>query len=472
MRFLTLRVRTFLFMILNLLLAFLLTGAFSFYHFKKETKEYHNERFERKERAIISHIEYVVSGKDSLIQTVDMLRNSLIKRINEIGSIHKLDIGIYLSNGELITKSILQKENNAVLPNRLTVLQVDNYTSSIGRQVKEYEGNLLVSTREIVLSEDQHSLIVRTLYHVDNSIKPKGQIDFLKQLVYVYLFLLLLGILLAFILSNYISQNMKRVIEQLKKVRLNKSNEKLDWRFNDEIGELIQQYNVMVDKLEQTAVELATTERESAWKEMAQQVAHEIKNPLTPMRLTLQMMERVKDVAEVQEMASNLLDEIENLTHIAEAFSRFAQMPKLKLERLDISYQTNRAVALYLDRGVSFESSGPVYTKIDKEQWSRILHNLVTNAIQSIPKNRKAEVNVRVDSRDDQIFIRVKDNGEGIPDYMQERVFEPNFTTKNSGMGLGLAMVKNLIENLGGVIRFNTSAKGTEFIIELPIIRD
>ena len=251
MRFLTLRVRTFLFMILNLLLAFLLTGAFSFYHFKKETKEYHNERFERKERAIISHIEYVVSGKDSLIQTVDMLRNSLIKRINEIGSIHKLDIGIYLSNGELITKSILQKENNTVLPNRLTVLQVDNYTSSIGRQVKEYEGNLLVSTREIVLSDDQHSLIVRTLYHVDNSIKPKGQIDFLKQLVYVYLFLLLLGILLAFILSNYISQNMKRVIEQLKKVRLNKSNEKLDWRFNDEIGELIQQYNVMVDKLEQ-----------------------------------------------------------------------------------------------------------------------------------------------------------------------------------------------------------------------------
>ena len=313
MRFLTLRVRTFLFMILNLLLAFLLTGAFSFYHFKKETKEYHNERFERKERAIISHIEYVVSGKDSLVQTVDMLRNSLVKRINEIGSIHKLDIGIYLSNGELIAKSILQKENNAVLPNRLTYYKWINYTSSIGRQVTEYEGNLLVSTREIVLSEDQHSLIVRTLYHVDNSIKPKGQLDFLKQLVYVYLFLLLLGILLAFILSNYISQNMKRVIEQLKKVRLNKSNEKLDWRFNDEIGELIQQYNVMVDKLEQTAVELATTERESAWKEMAQQVAHEIKNPLTPMRLTLQMMERVKDVAEVQEMASNLLDEIENL---------------------------------------------------------------------------------------------------------------------------------------------------------------
>ena len=472
MRFLTLRVRTFLFMLLNLLLAFLLTGAFSFYHFKKETKEYHNERFERKERAIISHIEYVVSGKDSLVQTIDALKEVLGDRINEIGSIHKLDIGIYNPKGELLAKSILQSENIGVLQNRLTPAQLDKSESSTIREVAELGGNLLVSTRAIALSSNQVGLIVKTLYRVDNSTIPEGEIDFLKQLVYVYLFLLLLGILLAFILSNYISQNMKRVIEQLKKVRLNKSNEKLDWRFNDEIGELIQQYNVMVDKLEQTAVELATTERESAWKEMAQQVAHEIKNPLTPMRLTLQMMEREKDVEEVREMASNLLEEIENLTHIAEAFSRFAQMPSLKLERFDISYQTNRAVALYSDRGVSFDSSGPVYAKIDKEQWSRIMHNLVKNAIQSVPENRKAEINVRVDSHINQVLICVKDNGEGIPEYMQERVFEPNFTTKNSGMGLGLAMVKNLIENLGGTIRFNTSPKGTEFIIELPIITD
>ena len=195
-----------------------------------------------------------------------------------------------------------------MLQNRLTHAQLDKSESSTIREVAELGGNLLVSTRAIALSENQEGLIVKTLYRVDNSTIPEGEIDFLKQLVYVYLFLLLLGVLLAFILSNYISQNMKRVIEQLKKVRLNKSNEKLDWRFNDEIGELIQQYNVMVDKLEQTAVELATTERESAWKEMAQQVAHEIKNPLTPMRLTLQMMEREKDVEEVREMASNLLE--------------------------------------------------------------------------------------------------------------------------------------------------------------------
>jgi len=262
---------------------------------------------------------------------------------------------------------------------------------------------------------------------------------------------------------------MRRVIEQLKKVRLNKSNEKLDWRFNDEIGESIQQYNDMVEQLERTAVELATSERESAWKEMAQQVAHEIKNPLTPMRLTLQMIEREKDIKEVREMATNLLEEVENLTHIAEAFSRFAQMPGLQLKRFDVSYQTNRAVGLYADRGVRFISSGPVYAKVDKEQWSRIMHNLVKNAIQSVPETREAEILILVSKQEKTATIRVRDNGEGIPEPMQERVFEPNFTTKSSGMGLGLAMVKNLIENFGGNIRFETSPEGTEFIIELPI---
>jgi len=168
-------------------------------------------------------------------------------------------------------------------------------------------------------------------------------------------------------------------------------------------------------------------------------------------------------------MATNLLEEVENLTHIAEAFSRFAQMPGLQLERYDVSYQTNRAVGLYADRGVSFISSGPVYAKVDKEQWSRIMHNLVKNAIQSVPDGREAEILVTVNKDSHYAHIRVRDNGEGIPKDMQERVFEPSFTTKSSGMGLGLAMVKNLIENFDGSIRFETSSEGTEFIIELPI---
>lgn len=468
MRFLTLRVRTFLFMMLNLLLAFLLTGAFSLFHFQEETADYHIERLERKENAILSHIDYVVSGQDTLPSSINEWHEVFAGRVSEIGSIHKLDIAVYHPKGDLIAASIMQLENTDILPNRLNEFPKGGRRVPIGRKVED-RGDLLISTSEVITPRNEVLLIVKTLYRVDQSAIPEGDIEFLKQLVFVYLFLLLLGILLAFILSNYISQNMRRVIEQLKKFRLNKSNEKLDWKFDDEIGELIQQYNDMVDQLEQTAVELATSERESAWKEMAQQVAHEIKNPLTPMRLTLQLMEREKDIEEVREMAVNLLEEVENLTHIAEAFARFAQMPGLQLERYDVSYQTNRAVGLYADRGVSFISSGPVYAKVDKEQWSRIMHNLVKNAIQSVPDEREAEIIVTVNKDIRHAHIRVRDNGEGIPVEMQERVFEPNFTTKSSGMGLGLAMVKNLIENFGGSIRFETSSEGTEFIIELPI---
>jgi nitrogen fixation/metabolism regulation signal transduction histidine kinase len=255
---------------------------------------------------------------------------------------------------------------------------------------------------------------------------------------------------------------------KLKKVRLNQSNEKLIWRHNDEIGQLIQEYNLMVEKLEKTAVDLAKSERESAWKEMAQQVAHEIKNPLTPMKLTLQMMQREKDVDELQEMSKHLLEEIEGLTSIAEAFSRFAQMPSLRLETHDISYLSNRAVALYSDRGVQFSSEGPVYASVDKEQWSRIIHNLVKNALQSVPADRNPEIMVRVQRAPGKGIISVIDNGTGVPDEMMERVFEPNFTTKSSGMGLGLAMVRNLIQNFGGTIDFENKRRGAAFTITIP----
>jgi len=326
----------------------------------------------------------------------------------------------------------------------------------------------LICTGNIVSPNNSVELIIRIPYAVNDNLIPDEDYQFLRQLGFIYVLLLLIGIVLALILSNYISRNMRIVGAKLKKVRLNQSNEKLTWRHNDEMGQLIQEYNLMVEKLEKTAVDLAKSERESAWKEMAQQVAHEIKNPLTPMKLTLQMMQREKDLDELQEMSKHLLEEIEGLTSIAEAFSRFAQMPSLRLETHDISYLSNRAIALYSDRGVQFLSDGPVYASVDKEQWSRIIHNLIKNALQSVPEDRQPEIVVRVQKEQGKGIISVSDNGTGIPDEMKERVFEPNFTTKSSGMGLGLAMVKNLIQNFGGTIAFENGKQGAVFTITIP----
>jgi nitrogen fixation/metabolism regulation signal transduction histidine kinase len=326
----------------------------------------------------------------------------------------------------------------------------------------------LIGTDKITGPNDAIELIIRVPYAMDDSVIPEEDYQFLRQLGNIYVLLLFVGIALALILSNYISRNMSIVGEKLKKVRLNQSNEKLSWRYNDEIGQLIQEYNLMVEKLEKTAVDLAKSERESAWKEMAQQVAHEIKNPLTPMKLTLQMMQREKDLDELQEMSKHLLEEIEGLTSIAEAFARFAEMPSLRLETHDVSYLSNRAVALYSDWGIQFLSDGPVYANVDKEQWSRIIHNLVKNALQSIPEGRIPEIEVRVRKTFGKGIITVSDNGTGVSDEMKDHIFEPNFTTKSSGMGLGLAMVRNLIQNFGGTISFENQDKGASFTITIP----
>lgn len=186
------------------------------------------------------------------------------------------------------------------------------------------------------------------------------------------------------------------------------------------------------------------------------------------MKLTLQMMQREKNLDELQDMSKHLLEEIEGLTSIAEAFSRFAQMPSLRLETHDVSYLSNRAIALYSDRGVQFHSDGPIYASVDKEQWSRIIHNLIKNALQSVPEDRQPEIMVRIQKKLGQGIISVSDNGTGIPDEMKERVFEPNFTTKSSGMGLGLAMVRNLIQNFGGTIAFENGKQGAVFTITIP----
>ena len=465
MAVLTIRVRTFLFMMMILLVAFVLTGTFSLYHFKAENKNYHYERLERKAKAISSHIDYITSGYQGQGFSPTQWKSVLGTRMDEIGSIHKLDLGLYHPNGALIARSHVFKASDELFPSWIELKSLTRKPKP-DYAIESTEG-FLIGTGNIVSSDNSVELIIRVPYAVNDNLIPDEDYQFLRQLGFIYVLLLLIGIVLALILSNYISRNMSIVSAKLKKVRLNQSNEKLTWRRNDEMGQLIQEYNLMVEKLESTAVDLAKSERESAWKEMAQQVAHEIKNPLTPMKLTLQMMQREKDLDDLQEMSKHLLEEIEGLTSIAEAFSRFAQMPSLRLETHDVSYLSNRATALYSDRGVQFLSDGPVYASVDKEQWSRIIHNLVKNALQSVPEDRQPEIVVQVLKEQGKGIISVSDNGTGIPDEMKERVFEPNFTTKSSGMGLGLAMVKNLIQNFGGTIAFENGKLGAVFTITI-----
>jgi nitrogen fixation/metabolism regulation signal transduction histidine kinase len=266
----------------------------------------------------------------------------------------------------------------------------------------------------------------------------------------------------------------------MSKVKLEKSNERISWKQKDEIGSLIAEYNRMIDQLAESAAQLARSERESAWREMARQVAHEIKNPLTPMKLNVQHLlrtwkENPGNLEEtIQKFSRSLIDQIDALSGIATAFSNFASMPGAQFGAVNITEIVKNSVNLYKESS-SAEITILDYTEglpevnADKDQMLRVFSNLLKNAIQAIPDERKGQITIRITEVDTEVLIAVSDNGIGIPEDKTDKIFMPNFTTKSGGTGLGLAMVKNIIENSKGKIWFETQQdKGTTFYIRLP----
>jgi nitrogen fixation/metabolism regulation signal transduction histidine kinase len=266
-------------------------------------------------------------------------------------------------------------------------------------------------------------------------------------------------------------------------IKLGQKYEKIEHVSNDEIGGLVNEYNRMVSELEKSVEMLAKSERESAWREMAKQIAHEINNPLTPMKLSVQHLQRAwTDKNErfeeyLDRISKTLIDEIDNLSAIATEFSNFAKMPNAINQRIDLIAKIQNVVNLFINNEVDFNLDFSENTDIliyaDKEQISRVFINLFKNAIQSVEKNKTPSITIRLQTDNTFVTIAVKDNGKGIPKEMKDKLFRPNFTTKSSGMGLGLAIVKNIIESCGGLITYETEEdKGTTFVIKLPLYKD
>jgi two-component system nitrogen regulation sensor histidine kinase NtrY len=265
-------------------------------------------------------------------------------------------------------------------------------------------------------------------------------------------------------------------------VQLGKKNEPVEWSSDDEIGALVKEYNRMLSQAEKSAELLARSERESAWREMAKQVAHEIKNPLTPMKLRIQHLERAwKDEApnfdeKMKVFSESLIEQIDTLTNIANEFSNFAKMPKAQNEAMNLDQVLKATVSLFHSKesfvlSYTSQMNGEANIHADKEQIIRVFNNLITNAIQAIPESQEGKIEVFLRREDDYAVVEVRDNGSGIPAHEQEKIFVPNFTTKSTGTGLGLAMVKNIVENAEGKVWFHSKEKiGSVFFVSFPLI--
>ena len=303
---------------------------------------------------------------------------------------------------------------------------------------------------------------------------------FLVAIINIFVLLFGFSIVGALFVSNWITKPLRLLQESLATVELGKINRQIHYEGSDEIGSLVAQYNKMVDELQQNASLLAKSERESAWREMAKQVAHEIKNPLTPIKLRTQHLQMAYDRDDpkwderFRNYTTMLIEQIDTLTHIANEFSNFAKMPKAQEEKIDLTHLLKSVVELFQDvdsAEVSYASNlvGPEYVLADRDQLTRSFTNLVKNATQAIPDNEEGKVQLILTVVEEGYQIEVRDNGSGIPNDQLNKIFTPNFTTKSTGMGLGLSMVKQIVENANGSIRFKTKLnRGTSFFVNLP----
>ena len=302
----------------------------------------------------------------------------------------------------------------------------------------------------------------------------------LMAIINIFIILFAFTILLSVIVTQIIISPLKKIRESIASMQLNKVNKPIIYKGKDELADLVQEYNNKVAELEKYAFYLAQNERESAWREMAKQVAHEIKNPLTPMKLNIQHMQRSLKQDDpdfenkLKKISQSLIEQIDTLTNIASEFSNLAKMPGSKFERIDYMQLVESVIELYNDNestSIIFEHKpSKIFVNADKEQLLRVLNNLVKNAQQAIPEDKNGSIIIRLEIQTGKVLTYVIDNGQGMTDEQKEKIFQPNFTTKSTGSGLGLAMVKNIIEQHGGTIYFETSyGNGTSFIFELPL---
>tara|TARA_B100000575_G_C23121074_1_gene648776 strand:- start:536 stop:1921 length:1386 start_codon:yes stop_codon:yes gene_type:complete len=448
----------------------IMIGGVTLYQFNKKNSEYHKGRLERKESNLLLDIKYEI--KKSGVSNLESLSN---ESVIQIGDVHNLDYELYTLDGILI------KSSTAITGIKGTTKlddQVINYFKSKKpfRLVEDVENSsYFKSSYNIVTNFDnQHLGIIYIPYFAEDTENKRELSNFLIGLGFVHGNMILVAFIIAYFISNFVTKSLDSIGATIKRTSLQNKNVKIDINNTPaEVVALIDSYNTMIDKLKDSAVKLAKSERETAWREMAKQVAHEIKNPLTPMRLTIQTFERRYSNGEkftkerIKDFSDSLIQQIDTMSSIASAFSDFAAMPEPKKEKLNIVEVVELAIDIFEKDKISFTSSSKIIeANFDRTQLIRVITNLLKNAFQAIPEGRTPDINLDVSEHHDLVKISISDNGYGISKSDMKKIFEPSFTTKTSGMGLGLSMIKNIINAYNGDITFTSKSNiGTTFNI-------
>lgn len=462
--------------------AFMVIGAMTYWHFTAASTESERAGIDYRADAVL------VNLKSQLLNSslsADSMQQTLPVSLASMSNSLSMDAALYDQNGELrfTTQSalaglgILPEKMN---PSALTVLRKNAYPEWVEAENLAGFGYF---TKYMPLFNGQNKLLgyLGIPFQLGEAKAGSEVSDFIGILASLYVFLLLIAYVVTLFLAQSIIKPIRLISDRIKKLRLEDKNETLDYQGDpdDELSILINRYNNMVDQLEESKLQMIRLEREGAWREMARQVAHDIKNPLTTMKLSMQQLERVSSdpeqaAAYLRKAITRLIEQIDSLAQIASEFSMFANLDIREKHDMVINEVVENVHDLFSEqKNVNLDLQLPdkrFHILGDKNHLIRVFNNLVINAIQAIPSDRRGHIRVSLYQKGQVAVVQIGDNGGGIPEEIQKRVFEPNFTTKTSGSGLGLAICKKIIEAHDGDIHFKTvENEGTDFFVELPI---
>ncbi len=448
----------------------------SFFILKNNAAEQSKTEMQKKAESLMSALDYAVSHTQ--IQTGDLPR-ILANDIFEIADINNQDIIIYNLEGDfLISNKDLNLITEKKIPSEI-VKQVLSGDKRVDFQNYDEKTETNITSSYMILKNNMLepiAIVYFPYYHNDGAYIGVFN-KYVNYLVAVNLFVIAFAVWFSWIISNHLTKTLTKFSEMIDRITLFESDpQPIKYYQKDELNQLVKAYNRMILQIKEQKERLSFKEKEEAWKEMAKQVAHEVKNPLTPMKLTIQNFERKfdpndPDIAEkVKNLSKTLVDQIDLVVTVANAFSQFAQLPEKNNEVFDLNKEIKNIINVFSDEKIYFHTNQEkIMMEMDRIYLSRIITNLVANASQAKDEERENIINVDVEQRQKRIIISVEDNGIGISEEMYNRIFEPNFTSKSSGMGLGLTMVKKMIEDYKGEISVKSEVgKGTVFTIFLP----
>lgn len=469
-----------LWFLIPMMLSIVALGGLTISYFLNQFKKKQIDELSFRAASIQQNIQSKLDIRENLDE---VSAKELHKWAEELSNLFQTDIVFYDENGGQVASSramyVLERRKNRRLmsPQAMFSMQTEYYQEENRNRIE-----FLSYYTRLYNKRNQHLGYLNVLSS-SGAVQIKNEIfNILVVIIDVYLAVILLSILLIWIVNRSMMNPITTLAKKFTEFKLTGENSKVEYAYEDEIGQLVSQYNLMVDQLKDSAEKLAQSERESAWRDMARRIAHEIKNPLTPMKLSVQQSIRKKEIDPdnfdeyFKKTSKILIEQIDNLSRIASEFSSFAKASVMVKEDVDIAEKLQSVVTLFENNseGVKFllDMNGHTSAVIlgDNKQILQVFNNLFKNAIQAIPEGKDGLVDVNFNIEQDRVLIRIKDNGCGIPYEIRDNLFQPNFTTKTSGMGLGLAIVKNILKSSDGDIWFESEeGLGTTFIIDVPL---